>query len=880
MNFLLQNLESNLAKSDYLEYDKSLRYKRLRIGILLSVIFFPIFSFLDFFVYSNIFYTLLNVRISTTIILVMLFFLCNIKLFNTGKIISFFWVIILFISLNMIIFLTKDVASPYYAGLNLIIVGLSVLLPWSIGEAILSCLFMLFSYVITLYFMVLANDIYFDYIVLLRNAFFLFTTSTICVVASYFNSKLRFKEFSLNNDLKILNKKLVKMDDLKSQFFANVSHEFRTPLTLIIGPVQDILASGQKLPEKIYNIFDIVKQNSSRLLRLVNNLLDVIKLEENKMNLDFQKIAINDLIAATTDSMIYNASLSNVTLKKNINKDDIFINVDKFAIEKIILNLISNAIKFTKANGVIIINTKVVDNKYIIEVIDNGIGIAEQDIELIFDRFHQVDGSNTKKHQGTGIGLALVKELVQLQRGGILVESKIGKGSKFILQFSLYNNHPNKGNNMGELGNNISNVNNVELGKQDNDNQRNYSNISHNTRNVNYDILQEIDEYNKSKENCPKIMVIDDEYDMLRYVVNILIDENKYYILHADEGKLGLKEAKNKIPEIIILDLMLPNISGLEICQKLKNDKKTRGIKIILLTAKADEETKIRALNYGADDFITKPFNSTEVKSKINNIVENSRLQNQIVESNNKLNEALKELKITQDQLIHNHKINAIGSLSAGLLHEVNNPVNYILLALQLLKTRISSIEDDKIHKVVNDMQEGVDRIKNIINGLKDFAYPEQSHNKKEFLLYDIIEQSLKFTSSDAKNIKRINNIDKNMKIFGSPMHISQLFVNLFNNAAKAIGINNLGGEIKIYVEEKGEEILVFVEDNGSGMDKETLSRVFDPFFTTSDVRQGMGLGLSICHTIMKAHGGKINIESEVNQGTKFTFNLKKAQNI
>lgn len=255
----------------------------------------------------------------------------------------------------------------------------------------------------------------------------------------------------------------------------------------------------------------------------------------------------------------------------------------------------------------------------------------------------------------------------------------------------------------------------------------------------------------------------------------------------------------------------------------------------------------------------------------------NSKLRFQEFHLNYQLKETIEDLKTTRNQLIQSEKINAIGSLSAGLLHEVNNPLNYSLTAVQLLKIDPQINADEDLKDTVKDIEEGMVRIKNIVTDLRAFAYPEEADKKTNFCLRSAVESAIRFTASDCKDIEKIINIDANLDVIGSQTHIVQVLINLISNAAKAIKKSGKAGVIRIETEEKDNRVIVSVTDNGTGMSEDNLRRVFDPFFTTSNIGEGVGMGLSISHTIIKNHNGNLSAESVLGEGSRFFFDLGKS---
>jgi C4-dicarboxylate-specific signal transduction histidine kinase len=252
----------------------------------------------------------------------------------------------------------------------------------------------------------------------------------------------------------------------------------------------------------------------------------------------------------------------------------------------------------------------------------------------------------------------------------------------------------------------------------------------------------------------------------------------------------------------------------------------------------------------------------------------NSKLRFKEFELNYNLKHTIEQLRSTQAQLVHSEKINAIGNLSAGLLHEVNNPLNYTMTALQIMKMDPHVSSDADLKDTMKDIEEGMSRIKHIVTDLRAFAYPQEADKKNQFAILSAIESALRFTAHDCKDIERIADIDPTLIVSASKTHIVQVLINLISNATKAINKTAKKGLIKIEAKLENNRIVISVSDNGTGMNQETLNKVFNPFFTTNEVGKGLGLGLSVSHTIIKNHGGNLLASSELGEGSKFYFDL------
>jgi signal transduction histidine kinase/DNA-binding response OmpR family regulator/ligand-binding sensor domain-containing protein len=411
---------------------------------------------------------------------------------------------------------------------------------------------------------------------------------------------------------RIEKKKLKELDHLKSRFFANISHEFRTPLTLLLGPIEDKLKSGKVLDPKEYRITEIMQRNAKRLHKLINQLLDVSKLESGKSRLQVIEGNISGFTKSIAQSFLSLAESRNINYRIKIPKCSISAYFAPDILEKILANLISNAFKFTPSKGSVTFTMYARQDELAnsplsveFEIRDTGIGIPDDQIEKIFDRFYQVSSSDSREFEGTGIGLALCKELAELHHGNISVKSAPGKGSTFTVllpcsrdQFSEY-----------EIGSGKATIPNVDE-------------LSHEEESM--EIIGTGGEKVGPLENdTPVLMIVEDNADLRHYMSQNLKDQ--YQIYEAVNGKEGLKKIIEIIPDLVITDLMMPEMDGTEMCKKMKSDERSSHIPLIMVTAKADRESRIEGLETGADDYLVKPFDADELKIRVSNMIEQQK---------------------------------------------------------------------------------------------------------------------------------------------------------------------------------------------------------------------------------------------------------------
>ena len=407
-------------------------------------------------------------------------------------------------------------------------------------------------------------------------------------------------------------KQLEALNSKKIQFFTNISHEFRTPLTLILNPLNDIIKGDfSNLSLTTKNKLEIIHKNSNRLSRLINELMDFRKLQFNKMSVNASKINLIPFIEEVSSHFEGEATEKNIILSVDYSENPINVWGDPSMLEKIIFNLLSNAFKVTPTNGMVSIyinksrnkiNFPLIDPEKLLESIeiiieDTGSGIKKENINKIFDRFYQVTEFDKQYYGGTGIGLEVVRNFIELHKGKIEVSSKLNIGTQFKIQL------PN-GNKHLEIKNK-----NITVKYNSNDNLQTKLTAFENSN-------------NKSKDKT--LLIIDDNSELRSYLNNEL--DTNYNILLAENGKIGFELANKHIPDIIITDVMMPVMDGIELCEMIKNDLRTSHIPIMMITAKGMEVDKIKGIDSGADVYLQKPFNMNVLKSHLKQLISTRKI--------------------------------------------------------------------------------------------------------------------------------------------------------------------------------------------------------------------------------------------------------------
>ncbi|OUL18524.1 adenylate cyclase [Nostoc sp. RF31YmG] len=434
--------------------------------------------------------------------------------------------------------------------------------------------------------------------------------------------------------------RLLQLDKQKTEFFQNISHEFRTPITLIQGPLESAVSIGEGLS---YTQSAIALRNSRRLLRLVNQLLDLQRLDAGRMQPSFRPCDLDEFVSQIVESFRPYCEKKGLHLVTDLGEcPQVYLDMEKF--DKVLYNLLSNAMKFTPEGGTIGVRLISEGNNCILQVQDTGIGIVQEQIPHLFERFRQAEGSENRSYEGSGLGLALVKELVEMHGGKINVESVYGEGTSFTLCLLTGNNHlpiHQVQESPCELNTSRASVELADLELVEP--SPSIENIDSLPKDLspNSD-TQESQEYTNGSilKTGYSILVVDDNPDLRTYVSEI-IRGNGYQVHTARNGAEGLQIAQKISPSLIITDLMMPLVTGLEMIRMIRNEDKLKGTPIILLTAKVDEETRIESTEHGADAYLAKPFNDRELLAEVRNLLALKENERRVVELNTYLTESV-----------------------------------------------------------------------------------------------------------------------------------------------------------------------------------------------------------------------------------------------
>lgn len=865
-------------QAQYEQYNRKVRIRNASIASLLVIILMPVGSLLDWFVYPHLLIPFFTLRIACSVATAAAWLLLKSRY---QKLLYPFLIRACYLlpsfSMSLMIAFSEGATSPYYAGLNLLILGVCAVMQTSVSESLFS--------IASIFSMYLAACLFHGDLgstsAIVNNIYFLTLSAMIVLAGNYNYNRLRYQEFVLRHQLgesrqqlEASNLQLRELDEAKSRFFANISHELRTPLTLIAGPIEKLRQNSIITRDgELSQLVAIMEANSLRLLKMINNLLALVRSVSQGNESVKAAVLVDEMLSGLLASVEHLAQQKGIQLEKEFRPSCAPILLDSDKLEKIVLNLLLNAIKFTPAGGLICMKWHFSDGELTLEVKDTGIGISKEDLGHVFARFWQANTSSTRRFQGVGIGLALVRELTEAMDGQVSAESELGRGSKF--RVTIPARITDKGKQHKADIPDLS-LRNSAPGDEWLTSLYRRADLFIETVAPN----PAVDQVSLAKRQRPLILIGEDQADMAAFIADQL--EKQFDVLIASDGQYAIDMTRQYQPDLLVLDMMMPEKDGLQVCQELCDQVEARGLPILILTARADEETKLTVLRKGATDFLTKPFSTTELQVRCKNLLALTLLNKQLANRNRELSHSIEQLKKSEVRMVQHAKMISLGRMSAGIIHEINNPLNYVNGAVQILRKRLDgSSAASSCSDICDDIQHGLKRVSDLVSKLRAFAHPNPTHFDSINLL-ECVRQACHLTAGNYEpGARPIIHIDARIAIKGNPTQINQLFINLIQNAHDACSSRQFSDYlpvITISAAVQDEQVSVRFEDNGVGIPDQNIDKIFDPFFTTKDVGKGMGLGLSICAAITKSHDGRLNVRSVAGTGTEVVVTLPVAE--
>jgi len=883
MNSLMDKLigpEMNIPpglRRRFLAYHRRDQIANSRVASILVMVLMPAGCLLDFFVYPQYLKEFCYLRLVSSVLAAACFGLLWLPRFSKRyfRFLSFTWFFIPTFFISSMIFISEGAASPYYAGLNLVLVTVCWVAQVTFRESLVA-----FSTTLGLYLTACLAHGALDRSLFFNNLYFIVLTGITMVIGNFILNRLRLREYMTQSllahsrrELEDKNKQLLELDESKSRFFANISHELRTPLTLILAPLQRLKEFD--VQKKNQELLATMESNALRLLKLINDLLDLARFDIDQARLYPEKLEAVGFLKGLLRLLKGYAATKNISLKGEFPNHALYILADPERLEKIILNLLFNALKFTPKDGEVLLTCFQEDDSLVIEVTDNGPGIAAQDHENIFNPFWQADDHATRKNQGAGLGLALARQLSEAHGARLTVNSIPGRGATFRCAWPLptgadlatatANNQPTPRLEAHALTENKA-----------------MESLHRRAELFPLHVVQKdptSETGSSPPSDRPVALIADDEPEMRSFLAQQLADD--YQIIEADNGREALDSTRLHQPNLVLLDYMMPGIDGLEVCRQLQSTPETSRIPVILLTARADEKTRHDVLAAGATDFLTKPFNLTELHSRCRNLTRLRQAQLTVESQKEDLQRTLELVKQTEAELVQTAKMASLGQLSAGLLHEVNNPLSFSISAARAL-ARLNASEFDSAEgkEILQDLLSGLNRATNILSSLRRFAHPEYESTAPVEVSTMIRDCSLFLRASLTEHqIELKNEIPPEVHIQANKSQIEHVFLNIMQNAIDSLvekkHCSPPGWSPQIVLRWKRfrTHAEISIHDNGLGIAEEHRDRLLEPFFTTKEVGKGLGLGLSISYRILRSQGANLTVTSQ--KGKYCTFSME-----
>ncbi len=857
---ILDALKKIFNKRYYPALDLQNRYRqtvneailyRARIVLIAGSFIFISVTALDRIMYPAYASAFLVVRVVTALLFWLLFALTFLKPVQTHII----WLVdgaILIVgnAINYIIFISVGVQSSYYEGMNHVFLGLLLMNTFYIRHTVGTGLLIIAGYICAIVYNPVTVPQFWQIagnkIILMSLTLFMLCLMTKIYKIQHYREFLKSEELRQTAEkLNEANRKLVETEKIKDEFFANVSHELRTPLTLTLAPAESLL-SGETgtLTEPQKKLLQTIHNNAVRLLQMVSGLLDFSRLEAGQLQASREPLEIIAVTRSALDDFAPLFHQKNLVLEFRPDPAAAWILIDRYLHDRILFNLVSNAVKFTPAGGKIIVTLKVKNNRLNLDVSDTGIGITEENIPLLFKKFHQLESTSTRRFEGTGLGLALVKEFAIALGGDASVRSQPGQGSTFIVEYaapSCAATLPTSKEQLKPFRKLVPQYPEKSLPP------------SASPSNV--------------KKDTPRVLIAEDNLEMASYIKGLLQDFCDCQVV--TDGEEALEVIQKWLPDLILADVMMPKKDGITLCKEIKANSATLKIPVVLLTALTHREAMMRGWEAGADEYLFKPFHPKELTMRVRSLLSNIAIRQDadqvILEKNIAVSQAKAELE--QLQLF-----------AFAATHDLQEPLKNIMLQTDVLESQGAALHlSSEVSQRLNRLRTSAVRMSKMIEQLRIFenvktsAAPFQKVDLNKIIQDVIIDLEPRIERSSA----RIHT-DNLPLLEGDEAQLQRLFQNLIGNAIK---FAPPGNPPRVSIKSKqinAQYAEISVEDNGIGFDEKYADLIFKPFqrLHTQSQYEGTGMGLSICQKIALRHGGKISVTSTVDKGTTFTVRL------
>lgn len=697
---------------------------------------------------------------------------------------------------------------------------------------------------------------------LVSSLIYLMELTFIGVVLNRVICNLFFDERRAQMELGRANAGLRELDKAKTAFFANISHELRTPLTLVLTPLTHLLTTrAAELPRDVASALDGMRGNANRLLRMVNMLLDFSRLEAGQSSLTWNKMVLDDVLRHVTSLFHATAAQRGVAIRFESATSGLTVTADGDKVEQILVNLVGNALKFTPSGGSITLSSRRIGSEIELAIVDTGVGIAPEHQELVFRRFAQLDSGHKTSVRGTGIGLSVVREFARLMGGDVTLRSEVGKGSTFCVILPVHG------------------------GDTDNATLRSSEDSSLASDLATSEVVQErearIGEITTAGPDKPWVLVVDDNPQLVDLVASILSPDYNLRLANCGEDALDLV-ARHDI-DLVVSDVMMPGISGLELCRRLKSDEATRFIPVVLLTARGGSTSTVEGLEQGADDYIGKPFDPAELRARVRSLFDKQQMIKRLGRTTEDLKGALHRLKSEEVKLVASEKLRTLGDLAAGIFHELHNYLNMIHNGAIPLQENVEDILEDSDEELRQSESavESLELIQLILDAalaarsitgeLKIYAHQGGGQPVRSDL-HELIRSNVRMFGRMQGNLSvEYDFMDEPAFAWCVPSRLILVFTNLVKNAFEAMESE---GVLTIASRRDGDTLVIHVSDTGPGVPEVHRAKLFEPFHTTKAQGVGLGLGLSLACKVVHELDGQLTLDPGYMDGARFVITL------
>ena len=870
-------------ESKYKKYLNELWFSRLNVAYLFCIVLLPFAFVFDILIFPELWQELLKIRLIATLICIALFIISN-KTFlkKYPESMCHLLNIVIASSIALLTYLTGSHTSPYYAGLILVFIGIAMIVPWGIKGAFTAGSTILFIHLFINVVIDLLNKKVIIWPSFWVSIYFLTFALIMVIISSGITETNRRKIFAVSEREKIKNKKLEesrkKIDELsktKSHFITNITHELKTPLSIIIGNIEIIQEKTSEFGEAVKKQLQIVKTSAFQLSNHVDRIISISKVDDPKVKLSLNNYNYAGIVRNIFAIFTSRAAEEKKQYELNLINDSLIANIDVVRIEEVLNNLIQNAFKFTQAGDSIKITVSSDDHNINTEVFNSGVRIPRSHMKKIFTRLYQADDALSKRFDGIGVGLYLVKRNIELHSGTITANSNKKYGTSFKFTLPLYidqnvsienpvfkKDDRRKGkrrdlDKSGDVSGRRENDRAMKFELQQRLNLDDLLNITH---------IEDILGYEDVNPEYPSVLIVEDNPGMLKVTVDALHEE---YNLHIAQNGVEALEKLNKFGDqisLILSDVLMPEMNGFDLCEKVMSEEKWKHIPFIFNSALFEEKDQIKGFDLGATDYLVKPYNIRILKEKVSHWI--ARRQYEIL-----LQDISASLEFKSKEIL---------KIKDFVIHEIRNPLQIISSAdffLQKLMDSnpiISAKNELKLNEILKMLKHGFNSIESVLN-TSDFLVEDELASKNiepvEFLFDEALVQSKHLL--DNISIKTDFSSTKGKSVFCNKKMLTQVFVNLIRNAVEAIKKTGPANEgtIDIYSKTgKNNFIIINIQDNGIGIPENIQKKLFQFRFTTK--KDGAGIGLHLSKMILGIHHGKIGVDSKEGAGTTFSVYL------